>query len=220
MKKRSAVLLLSFILIMIFTSCNGAFSPTIEGNGNIATKSYDVAEFSNIDASNAFIIEAVVGKAQSVKVETDNNLLDYINVFVRQNTLHLDTKNNTNLEGDIRVIISAEFLSGIDLSGACKINIENIDSKNFTIDVSGACKGVFSGTVKNLNLDLSGASKLNTVELKAQNVNTDMSGASSLKIHCTNSLNVDGSGASKITVYGNPKTVETDFSGASSINFK
>ncbi len=220
MKKRSIVLLLSFILVMIFTSCNGAFFPAIEGNGNRVTKSYDVSEFSSIDASHAFIIEVVVGETQSVKVETDDNLLEHVKIFVRQNTLHLDTKNNTNLEGDIKVIISAESLSGVDLSGACKIDIENIASKNFTVDVSGACKGVFSGTVKNLNLDLSGATKLNTVELKAENLNADMSGASNLKVYCSNTLNVDGSGASKITVYGNPKTVKTDFSGASSINFK
>jgi len=146
--------------------------------------------------------------------------MKYVEVTVKNNTLFLELENNTNLNGDMKAVISVESLKSIDLSGACKINVENIKTDDFTVDVSGACKGTLSGNVENLTLDLSGATKLNTVELKAKNLNIDMSGASKLEVHCENSFTADGSGASKIIVYGDPKTTKTDFSGASSVKFK
>ncbi len=217
MKKSIIFLLAIFVVIAIGCSCS---VNSIAGNGNTTTKTYDVSEFSKIDASHAFEIDVVVGTTQYVKTRTDENLLKFVEVFVKNNTLYLDIKDNVNLNGNVKVLISTKSLNEVDLSGACKINIENIETDNFRMDVSGASKGVLSGTVENLNLDLSGATKLNTVELIAQNLNIDMSGASKLKVYCENSLTVDGAGASKITVYGNPKTTKTDFSGASSVNFK
>mgnify|MGYP001373339814 CR=1 FL=1 len=106
------------------------------------------------------------------------------------------------------------------MSGACKIDVKNIDTKNFTVDVSGACNGNFSGTVNNLNLDLSGATKINTVDLKCTNANVDLSGASKLDVFCENELIIDASGASKVYVHGDPNSTKTDLSGASSISYK
>ena len=218
MKKSIVLFLLIFSVVTI--GCNGAFHSSIEGSGDEISKSFNVSEFSQIDASHAFEIQVVVGEQQSVKIKTDDNLMKYIEVSVKGNTLYLDVENNINLDGDVKAIISVRNLNALNLSGACKIDIENIDSENFNIDVSGACKGTFSGKVENLTLDLSGATKLNTVDLKAKNLNIDMSGASKLEVYCDNNFVVDASGASKITVYGDPKTTKTDFSGASSVKFK
>ena len=218
MKKSIILLLLTFSIATI--GCNGAFNPSVEGNGDEKTKSYTVDDFAAIDASSAFEIDVIVGQSQSVEIKMDENILEYVKVFVKNNTLFLELENNVNINGNMKAIISVESLHGVDLSGACKINVENIKTDNFTVDVSGACKGNFSGVVENLNLDLSGATKLNTVELKAKNLNIDMSGASKLEVYCENSLKVDASGASKIIVYGDPKETKTDFSGASSVKFK
>ena len=217
MKKSIIFFLLTFSIITI--GCNSSFH-TVEGNGNSTTKSFNVSEFTKIDASSAFEIDVQVGESQSVEIRTDENLMKYVEVTVKNNTLFLELENNTNLNGDMKAVISVESLKSIDLSGACKINVENIKTDDFTVDVSGACKGTLSGNVENLTLDLSGATKLNTVELKAKNLNIDMSGASKLEVHCENSFTADGSGASKIIVYGDPKTTKTDFSGASSVKFK
>ena len=217
MKRSIVFFLLVFSLIAI--ACNGSFYSTVEGNGNITTKSFDVSEFTSIDASSAFEIDVAVGESQSVEIKTDENLIKYVKVFVKNNTLYLETKNNVNIDGNLKAIISVNSLNGVDLSGACKINVENIKSENFRVDVSGACKGSLSGKVENLNLDLSGATKFNTVDLKAKNLNIDISGASKLDVFCENALTVDASGASKIIVYGDPQKTKTDISGASSIEF-
>ena len=216
---KKITLLLAFVFTIFTIGCSCSYN-SIEGNGHEVTKVVDVSSFSKIDASHAFDIKVVVGENQKVSISTDENLLEYIEVFVKNNTLYVQTKDNTNFDGDVEVYISVENLTKIDLSGACKIDIKDIDSYDFSVDVSGACKGKLSGKVETLNLDLSGATKLNTVDLISKDVNIDMSGASKLDIYCENNLSIDASGACKIYVYGDPKSTKTDLSGASSINYK
>ena len=217
MKKIIQLFLLTFAIFTIGCSCS---YNSIHGNGNEITKTFNVDEFEFIDASNAFEIEVLVGESQSVKVSTDENIMEYVKVFVKGNKLYLGMESGHSYNENVKATISVESLKGIDLSGACKIDVKHIDATQFNVDVSGACKGKLSGKVTNLNMDLSGATKLNTVDLIAQNLNIDMSGASKLDVHCENELKVEASGASKINVYGDPKSSKTDFSGASSISYK
>ena len=121
--KRSIILFLLLISILTI-GCNGAFNCSVEGNGNETTKTFMVSDFSNIDASSAFEIDVKVGESQSVKIRTDENLLEYVKVFVKDNTLHLELENSVSINGNMKAIISVETLNSLDLSGACKINVE------------------------------------------------------------------------------------------------
>jgi uncharacterized protein YjbI with pentapeptide repeats len=217
MKKITSLLII--VLAITSVGCGCSFN-SIRGTGNEVTKAVEVSEFSKIDASHAFEIDVIVGDKNSVTVETDDNLLKYVKIYTKNDVLYLGTENNVSLNGNIKVVVYTKALTSVDLSGACKIDVKNIDTNILSVDFSGACKGKFTGKVKTLNLDLSGATKLNTVDLIAQNLNADLSGASKLDVYCENELFVDASGASKINVYGNPKSTKTDFSGASSVNFK
>lgn len=211
------ILLLSTLLLI---SCNGVYHSSVVGNGDTIKKEISAAEFSTVDASHAFDIRIVVGNKTSVSVETDENIIEYVKVYVKNNTLYLGIENNININGTIKATISTPELDKVDLSGACKINVDGINTDKFAIDMSGACKGNFSGMTDKLDIDLSGATKINSIDLIAEDVKIDVSGASKCEIYSSVSLFANASGASKIITYGNPPNVETDISGASAINFK
>ena len=214
------LLFISLLLTLILIGCSGAFYSSVKGNGNSIEKVFSVSEFSEVDVSHAFTVKISVGDETSVKIETDENLMKYVEVYVTNNTLYLDVKNNMNVNGDMRAIISTPNLTGVDLSGASKIEVDGIESNTFSIAMSGACKGTFSGTSEKVDIDLSGATKVNSIELKAKDVTIDVSGASKCSVYSSESLFVDASGASKIVIYGDPSNIETDLSGASSITSK
>jgi len=216
-KMKKTLLLITLLLTIPLIGCNGAFHSSIEGNGNSIEKNFSVDEFSVVDASHAFEVEISVGGETSVKIEIDENLMKYVEVYVKDNTLYLGVENNVNINGKMKATISTPNLNGVDVSGACKIDVAGIKSDKFSIDMSGACKGTFAGNTKILSIDLSGATKLNTSELKATNVTVDVSGASKCSVYSSESLSADASGASTIVIYGDPAKVETDLSGASSI---
>ena len=216
MKKSILFFLLLFALPLI--GCNSTFHSTIEGNGNSIEKNFSVNEFSVVDVSHAFTVEVTVGDETSVKIGTDENLMEYVEVYVKENTLFIEVKDNMNIHGKMKATISTPNLNGVDASGACKINVEGIESSKFSIDMSGACKGTFSGNTEKLNIELSGATKLNTSDLKAVDVSVDVSGASKCSVYSSESMVADASGASKVVIYGDPPKVETDVSGAGSIS--
>jgi Putative auto-transporter adhesin, head GIN domain len=218
MKRTLLFILLLSTLSLI--SCNGVYHSAVVGNGDTIKKEISASEFSTVDASHAFDIKIVVGNKTSVSVETDENILEYVEVYVKNNNLYLGIENNVNINGTIKATISTPELDKVDLSGACKINVDGINTDKFVIDMSGACKGTFSGMTDKLDIDLSGATKINTIDLKAQDVRVDVSGASKCSIYSSSSIFADASGASKISVYGAPSKVETNISGASAINFK
>lgn len=215
MKKPLLIILMFSTLSLLGCSCTS--HSQVNGNGDTVEKSFSVSDFSILDASHAFDITVSVGKETSVRIETDENIMDYVKVSVENNTLYLSTKNNTELHGKIRALITTPDLNGVNLSGACKIDVNGIESSNFNIDMSGACKGDFSGNTAKLVVDLSGATKLNTVDLKAADVTVDVSGASKCDIYSSSSIYADASGASKIVIYGDPPNVKTDVSGVSKI---
>jgi hypothetical protein len=214
MKKLGLLFLLLFAISTI--GCSYA-NNSIKGNGNETSKNFEVSNFSAVDASHAYEIELSVGNETSVKIETDENLMKYVAVSVKNNTLYIGIENNLNIRGKMKAYITTPNLNGISLSGACKINADGINSENFAIEFSGACSGNVSGKSNNVNVDLSGASKLNASELKSSNVKVDVSGASKCDIFSDNSLFVDASGASFVKVFGNPKDLKSDLSGASKV---
>lgn len=215
MKKTLLAILLFSTLSLLGCSCT--YHSQVVGNGDTIEKTFSVSEFSVVDASHAFDIKVSVGKETSVRIETDENIMEYVKISVDNNTLYLSTKSNKNIRGSIKAFITTPSLNGANLSGACKIEVEGIETSKFSIDMSGACKGTFSGNTEKLDVNLSGATKINTVDLKATDVIVDVSGASKCDIYSSSSINADASGASKIVIYGDPPNVKTDVSGASKI---
>ena len=64
---------------------------------------------------------------------------------------------------------------------------------------------------------MSGASKVDTTDLHAARAKVSSSGASRAYVYATEEVSADLSGASSVTYYGEPKTVNKQVSGASSV---
>ena len=211
--------LLVIVFLIQFSIINGCVGKTID-EGNRITKSYQISDFTELDVSGAFKIVVKVGEDTSLKITGGENIIPYIDVKNDEDELEIGFKKDMNNVGNILVEITVKELKGVDLSGACKIEAEDIKTDSFEIAFSGACSGEFKGTVKKLEVDLSGATNLDAKELIAENVEIEVSGASNAKIFASKSLDAEASGASNITIYGDPEKVKTDVSGASNIKSK
>lgn len=192
----------------------------VKGSGAMKTETRDVSGFTAIDVSGAFEVEIVAQKDFSVEVEADDNLLELIKTEVDGDTLKIKTEKSIKSSGPLRIRISAPNIESLDLSGASKVNIINLNNDSLSLDSSGASKIKLEGTTKTFDVEMSGASKLDAENLKAENVSVDSSGASSAYVYVTNELKVDLSGATNVTYSGSPKSVHKKASGASSVKEK
>lgn len=189
----------------------------VKGSGNVQTEKRTVSDFTAIDVGGAFIVEVTAQKGFSVEVEADDNLLPLIKTEISGKTLKIKTEKRFSSHNPVRVRVSAPDIENLDISGASKVSVVNLENESFRIDSSGASKITIDGKTQNLIVDMSGASKLEAENLKAENVSVDASGASKAIVYASNELKADLSGACKVVYYGNPLTLEKKTSGASSI---
>lgn len=237
MRKIFSILVL---LTIIFSSCRYIGGKRVHGNGNIVTKERSVSGFNQVEVSGAIDVYVKQDSLQQpVKVETDENLQELIEVSEHNGVLYIAPADNFNLDPTraIKVYVSAPFYRGFHVSGASEIRSENklVSTETMDIDVSGASEvkldlkaprvnadisGASSadliGETKDLNLQGSGASHYKCFDLMAENTTVDISGACSADVFASVKLDVQASGASGVK-YRGAASVSQDVSGASSV---
>ncbi len=237
--KMKGSFLLSLVALFVFSSCHYFGGKRIRGNGNVVTRDRSVGSFQRIEVSGALEVYLKQDSSQQpVKVETDENLQELIEVSESNGVLYISTVDNYNIDATrLKISVSAPQFRGVNVSGASHIYGENklSSAETFDIDLSGASElklelraprvnsevtGASSveirGETKDFKANGSGASSYKCFELQAENTDVDISGACSADVFASVKLNVQASGASEVK-YRGAASVTTDVSGASGV---
>ncbi len=199
---------------------NFNFSFKEVGSGNVIKETRSVSGFSQVDVSNAIQVEITSQKNFSVEVEADDNLLPLVKTEVRGSVLRIETNGRYKSSNPIIVRVSAPNIEDLDVSGASKVNLTNLNNSSFQLHSSGASKINVQGTTVNFEIKTSGASKIEAESLKAENVSVNASGASKISVSVSNDFKVNASGASNISYVGTPTNFDRKVSGASNVKQK
>ena len=215
------------------------FGKRIHGNGNIKTEKRSVSHFSGVDVSGSIDVYVKSDSISSIKIEGDENLLEYIQVISDGDMLRIHTENGFNLDpsGKIKVFVSASTLKSFHVSGACNIYSENkinspdvinigasgscdvnleVNAPKIIADLSGACNVELKGETKDFRVEGSGSTGIKTMGLIAENVDVDISGSGDADVYASARLDVHVSGAGSVQYKGNPQ-VNQSISGAGSV---
>jgi hypothetical protein len=218
MKRIGFIFLVVFGVASTLIACDGpAFLHRVTGSGKLVTERRTLTDFHGVEAGGAFEVIITAQKDYSVEVEADDNVIKHIQTFVRDGILHIETEDYNFSDATMRVHITLPHLDLIDISGASKAMVSQINTNNLTLAVSGASSVRAEGTSKRLVGEISGASSLSAEDLSAERVMIEVSGASKGHITATEWLTAEASGASTITYAGDPKNREVETSGASSV---
>lgn len=233
------IALFSLIIVIAVTGCRGVFGKRVRGNGNITTETRNITGFGSVDVSGAIDVYVKTDSVQSVKVEADDNLQQYIEVYNDRGTLRIHTRNGYNIRSSrgVNVYVSGPAFRRLEASGACDIYSENkimsaekmeidlsgasdarveLNAPEVSVDVSGAGSVSLKGETKDLTLDGSGSSNFKCYDLMAENVNVEISGAGDAQVSASVKLDVNVSGAGSVRYKGNPQ-VNQRVSGSGSV---
>lgn len=106
----------------------------------------------------------------------------------------------------------------LDFSGAAACNLKDVNVNRLDTDLSGAVAITLSGVAGQLTGDFSGAVSADLEQLKSQRASIEASGACSVSVYASESLKGDISGMVSFTYSGNPREVQVEKSGMSSVN--
>ncbi len=231
-------LLLPFAALFVLTSCRYFGGEQINGNGNIVTAQRNVGSFNSIEAGGAFEVRIRQDAGHTVRVETDENLFEFLDVFTDGNTLVVRPKQGHNLDPSKAIIVyaSAPEFKALDASGATKIigdapitgnELElgasgaseislDVNVSKLQADLSGASTLQLRGSSSTMRTEASGSSSIKCMDLATEETTLDLSGASNAEVSANRQLNIDASGASDVRYRGNA-SINQKSSGASSV---
>jgi hypothetical protein len=206
MRRSSFFVFVSLIVIALAISGCDEFiveGRTLVGSGDLITTTYDLEDFDAVDISNAFEATVVQDDAFSVVTRVDDNIMEYLEVFVRGNTLviQLTPMANLNIVGStMEAEITMPALSEISLSGASRAAISGFSSED------------------HFDVELSGASSLEG-DIEAGRVTLGTSGASGVMLALIGAdVRIDASGSSEVVLSGSGEDAVIGASGASEID--
>ncbi len=224
--------------LLTLTACDFT-GRRVRGDGNITSRDHKITGFTGVDVSGAIDVIVTGDSVTSVRLETDNNLHEHIEVYEDHGVLHASTRNNINPDPTrgIKLYVSAPALNYFEASGACSIVSKNrittskpvevglsgastlkldIKAPSIRVDGSGASNINLSGETRTLDIDGSGSTEVRAFGLLSETTNIGLSGAGTAEVYASVKLNVNGSGASDVRYKGNA-TVTSDLSGAGSL---
>ena len=185
-------------------------------------------KFNAIDISGN--IELIIEKdslQQRVTVSATEDNLPNVITKVENGVLHIYS-DEIFMNRTIKVTVSADSLTQIKGSGACKISTESeLNTPELKLELTGACQAEMNikvtgtcdlrltgasqanlvGSCEILKVHGTGACQVNAEELTSKTADVKVTGASHANIFATERLEANATGASSIDCKGHPKTV-------------
>lgn len=154
------LLLLITTIIGLITSLTTLKGRTID---NITeTKTVPLSHFENIDSDMIFNVEVV--KSNEEKAVITSNYMQFVNISVKNNTLHIGYKRNQSMENvNTRIVIFAKDVKSVSASTASVVKIKNVfNIQKFSTESGGKIFG--DSNAKNISISTqSGGSVLGTM---------------------------------------------------------
>jgi len=219
------------------------FGPSEPGSGVIKSQTREVSDFHEIEIDYPAQVVITQGKAASVKIEAEDNVLPGLITQVKNGTLKIfykaDDDKHVNPTKAVKITIVVKNLDKVDFSsageltinglktneldfgldGAGKVTINDITTKTLKIDLNGAGSLGATGTADSLDVNISGFGSFEGEDLHSQIASINISGAGSATVWVDDELDANVSGAGSIDYYGSA-SVTKNVSGVGGVNRK
>lgn len=238
---RMKKLFVFFFSIVAISACAQWWGERVNGNGNIKTEERSVGTYSGVSSSGSFDVALKFGKPGAIKIEGEENLLEYIETKVENDVLVIKFRKNINVSHrkKITVYVPLTKLSRLSLSGSGNISGSgdfgndgktefrvsgsgDIDVafdriRSSEVSISGSGKIILQGKGDEVDVHISGSGNARCENLVANDVKVSISGSGNSRVHSDKSLDVKISGSGDVQYKGNATDVVKHIGGSGTV---
>lgn len=187
------------------------------------TKTYSLADFSNVDISAGLSAKIAVGGAYSVRAEGAAEALDRLDIRVEGDTLVLARKHQMNWgwnksNGKVTIYVTTPKLDGVEASSGSSAATTGVNAENFRADVSSGASLSISGACGALQSQASSGASLSAGELKCKSVSADASSGANITAYASERVDAEASSGANVSVRGGAKEVNSNRSSGGSVS--
>lgn len=219
-------------------------SKEIEGNGNMTTQTRSVSNYDEVALLGSMNVELVAGKEGKIKVEAEENLMEYILTEVEGGHLKISVEKGYNLQPsrnkNIRITVPFESLDAVTLTGSGDIySSDEIKSENFEVKMTGSGDIKLSLVSKNTHAGITGSGDItlrgntgdfeckvtgsgdiSAFDFKAERVKATVTGSGDIQVYASEEIRAKVPGSGDIEYKGNPKKEDFRTMGSGDITKK
>jgi hypothetical protein len=185
-----------------------------------ASEPRSVPAFHAIELAGTMEIDVTIGKAQTVQVSGEADLLAKVTTVVKDGVLVVDTERNMRRRHHLRVAITVPDLSSVALSGTGEMKIAGLANQSFAISLPGTGQLSITGSTSSLRVVVDGTGQINAKDLTAKSAKVEVNGTGSAVLRVSDSLEANVTGTGSIDVHGKPARVKKSVSGVGSIHIR
>lgn len=237
--KKITIALTLFTIGNLQITAQNRNTTTIEGSGNVITKTVTTQAYDIINVRGAMEVYLEKGKEGTIQVTAEDNVQEHILVESDGTTLTISMKNNTSLRNTQKIKIKVPFedLSELSMIGSGEIEgkdliksdllklrlkgsgeIElNVETNSIVAELNGSGEIELSGTAKNVNANSTGSGEFKGKKLITDQAEIYISGSGSSYIFVNNSLTGKIRGSGEVYFGGNPSTNDVKVFGSGKV---
>jgi len=230
MKTIIALVLCAALAAALLTGCvTVSFSPLsgggVTGRGSRETYSYSVGEITDIRVELYCNVEYYSAPSDTVTLEIQSNLRDYVKVEESGGVLTVRTSRRINWTGKAPVLtVSSPALSNVSIAGAGEFTAHDtiktdsfrfrmdgagtgnadLDVGSLSVNMAGAGSFRLSGNADSADFVIAGAGEIDALPLQTRDAMINLSGVGTVKLGCSGSLDISAGGVGTVEYIGSP----------------
>ena len=227
--KRSVFFL---FILTVLSSCHFT-----TGSGNIISETRVTGNFTGISAAGGFNVEVKTGPVTEVIVESDDNIIKYIETEVSGNILKIRLRDHINVSNaHLKVYVTASGISNIAASAGSDVVVKDVLKSENTLHFTASSAGTIiseieapeveagassgaklqlTGKTRNFTAIASSGANIKTRDLFSENTVVSASSGSNIYVHASVSLQAKASSGADIKYHGAANVQKTVSSGGS-----
>ena len=230
------------LLLCLLTSLQSfAIWEVVKGNGVAKTETREASGYSSLSCGGPIKVDIVYGTSNTIQIEGDENILPYIETYVKDDELTIKVKDrkSVNPKVPLKVHVSMTTINGlaqsgsgvisgngnfsgggttaIAVSGSGTVNLKFSMLNSAAISMSGSGSVKLEGEITNdLEVSQSGSGDINCEHAQTTNVNAKISGSGSLRINASKFIDAHISGSGHI-YYTGSASVNSKIAGSGKV---
>lgn len=209
----------------------------VKGSGNLMTETREIGPFSKLTISGTINVFLIQGEKESVRVEADENLLEFIKTELKGDELFLSSARAKESK-KMAVYITVKDLKSLNTCGigdvqsqnalkGTALSIENsavgdlnlqLDYQSIEMNYNGVGDVLLKGKANEVEIDCSGVGDIHAYELITQTMDLNHSGVGHSNVYANESIKVKFTGVGDVNYKGDPKQKNIEKNGVGSVS--
>jgi hypothetical protein len=199
----------------------------VTGNGVMSTQQRNLGDFNGVDVSGPVKVFISQNSVSSVKIEGDENLLEYIEIENNGDELDIRTRRGYNLRPrtGIKIYVTAPSFDELAVTGAGELKTQtkissaknmdirvtgsgdmilNIDAPSINTNITGSGNIKINGGTRNFSTEVTGSGEVHAFDLLSESTDVEISGSGDVEVFASKQLKISISGSGDVKYKGNP----------------